>query len=56
LAYSIPEAVAATGIGRSSLYTQIKDGHLRSTKIGGRTVIMAEHLTAWLRSFVGEAA
>lgn len=53
LAYSIPEAVAATGIGRSTLYQHIKAGALIVTKIGGRTVIRAEHLTAWLDACAG---
>lgn len=55
LAYSIPEAVAATGIGRSTLYQHIKAGSLIATKIGGRTVILSEHLTAWLSSFVDKS-
>jgi excisionase family DNA binding protein len=55
LAYSIPETVAATGIGRSTIYKHIKAGTLRATRIGGRTVILAEHLTAWLNSFAESA-
>ena len=51
LAYSIAEAVQATGISRSTLYTHIKEGRLRTTHIGARTVILAEHLMAWLTSF-----
>ena len=55
LSYSIPQAVAATGIGRSTLYKHIKSGTLRATRIGGRTVILEEHLTAWLNSFAESA-
>lgn len=55
LSYSIPQAVAATGIGRSTIYKHIKAGTLRATRIGGRTVILAEHLTAWLNSFAESA-
>lgn len=55
LSYSIPQAVAATGIGRSTLYGYIKARTLKSTKIGGRTVILDEDLKAWLNSFVKSA-
>jgi excisionase family DNA binding protein len=51
LAYSIPQAVEATSVGRSTLYGQIKEGHLKATRIGGRTVIMADELMRWLNSF-----
>jgi excisionase family DNA binding protein len=51
LAFTIPEAVRATGIGRSTLYTHIKDGRLRATRVGGRRIILAENLAAWLASF-----
>lgn len=39
LAYRIDEAVAATGIGRTSLYEMIKAGALKTRKIGRRTLI-----------------
>ena len=48
LAYSIPQAVEATSIGRSLLYKQIKAGNLKTFKIGTRTLIAAEDLVAWL--------
>jgi len=51
LAYTIHEAVAATGIGRSTLYFHLKTGSLRPTKIGRRTVILADELARWLASF-----
>lgn len=48
LAYSIPQAVEATSVGRSLLYKQIKAGNLKTFKIGTRTLIAAEDLVAWL--------
>ncbi len=51
LAFSIAEAVQATAIGRSTIYKHIREGRLHTTHIGGRTVILAEHLDAWLDSF-----
>jgi hypothetical protein len=48
LAYSIPEAVAASGIGRSSLYDDIGAGRLIARKRGGRTIILVADLAAYL--------
>lgn len=48
LAYTIPEAVKATGIGRSALYEEIKAGRLRSRKRGAQTLILAEDLNQFL--------
>lgn len=44
LAYSIPEACAATSIGRSKLYELISEGRLEVRKIGKRTLIPAASL------------
>jgi predicted DNA-binding transcriptional regulator AlpA len=49
LALSIPDAVAACGIGRTRLYRAIKDGEVPVAKIGKRTVILADDLRTWLR-------
>ena len=57
LALTIEEAVKMSGIGRTTLYAQIRDGHLIARKIGRRTIIMASDLLAFLESLpeVGEA-
>jgi excisionase family DNA binding protein len=52
LAYSIDEAVKASGLGRSFLYERIAEGSLKSVKIGGRRLILQEDLVLFLR---GEA-
>jgi len=44
LSYRIPEAVAATGIGRSTLYDMIKAGELRTQKVRGITLIARAEL------------
>ena len=44
LAYSIKEAVRISSIGRTSLYALINDGRLKTTKVGGRTLINAQSL------------
>ena len=48
LAYSIPEAVRATGLGRTSLYELIATGRIEARKAGKRTLIPAESLRAFL--------
>lgn len=56
LAYSIPDALTAVSIGRSFLYEQIKAGKLRTFKVGSRTLIAAEDLSAWVNSYRDETA
>ena len=44
LAFSIRDACAAVGIGRTKLYALINEGKLDARAIGGRTVIPAQSL------------
>lgn len=46
LAYSIKEAIAASSIRRTKLYSLIKEGDLDAVRIGGRTLIPADSLRA----------
>ncbi|WP_416194500.1 helix-turn-helix domain-containing protein [Sphingomonas sp. 10B4] len=46
LAYSVREACAASSLGRTKLWALINDGHLKVTRIGGRTIIPVESLHA----------
>lgn len=48
LAYTVPEAVKATGIGRTALYEEIKAGNLRASKRGSQTLILATELERFL--------
>ena len=48
LAYSIKEVRALTGLSNATIYLHIKNGRLRSTKNGGRTLILAQDLQAWI--------
>ncbi|UDF04855.1 helix-turn-helix domain-containing protein [Asticcacaulis sp. AND118] len=50
LAYSIPEAMEVTGLGRTFLYDQMSIGALKSRKLGGRRVILREDLVEFLNS------
>jgi excisionase family DNA binding protein len=56
LAVPIPEAARLGGVGRSTVYTEIREGRLAYKKIGRRTVITMADLRAWLASKTGEAA
>jgi excisionase family DNA binding protein len=46
---SIKAACAAIGIGNSKLYMLIKDGDLKTVKVGSRTLVT----TASIRALVG---
>lgn len=50
IAYTIPEAVQASGIGRSTLYEKIADGSLPARKLGRRTLILRADLEAMISS------
>jgi excisionase family DNA binding protein len=48
LAYTIPDAVKASGLGRTSIYGLIAEGKLEARKAGGRTLIPAASLRSYL--------
>ena len=48
LSFSIEEASATTGIGRTKLYEAINSGALRARKLGKRTIILKEDLDSFL--------
>lgn len=56
LSYSIPGFVAATGVGRSTIYKEIQAGRLQTTKIGTRTVILVDEGRRWLALKAAETA
>jgi hypothetical protein len=49
IAYTVREAVQASGISRSSLYLAIGCGALRAHKCGSRTVILEPDLRRFLQ-------
>ena len=48
LAYSLPEVANATTLSQSLLRKHIRTGALKATKIGRRTVILANDLATYL--------
>lgn len=44
IAYTVPEALAAIGIGRTNLYKLAGEGKLDLRKVGGRTLVTAASL------------
>lgn len=52
IAYSIKEAVQASSLGRTTIYSHIAAGRLRAIRVGGRRVIPADSLHALM---AGEA-
>jgi excisionase family DNA binding protein len=50
LAHSINEVTTITGVGRSFLYEEIKEGRLRIRKAGRRSLIFDVDLKMWLAS------
>jgi excisionase family DNA binding protein len=48
LAYSVAEAMHATGLGKNKIYDEISNGRLVAKKVGGRTIIAASAIGEWL--------
>lgn len=44
LAYTIPEAIEATGLSRDTLYRRHREGAITMRKVVGRTLIPVEDL------------
>ncbi len=49
LGLTVDELVAASGLGRTSIYAQIRDGQLVARKCGKRTIILPSDAKAWLQ-------
>jgi excisionase family DNA binding protein len=56
IAYSIRQLGEITGIGRTTIYAAIRDGHLKARKIRRRTVVLHDDLSVFLNSLPGVAA
>jgi excisionase family DNA binding protein len=54
LALRVNDAALMAGLGRSSIYKLIDNGRLRSTKVGGRRLILRESLQQLLQAGVAQ--
>jgi excisionase family DNA binding protein len=54
LAYSIQDVTKLTGLGRSYIYEEIRDGRLRIRKAGRRSLVLPDDLKAWLASLTAK--
>ncbi len=50
LAYSLDEACALGGFGKTKAYEAINEGRLKARKLGRRTIILKNDLEAFLLS------
>ena len=50
LAYTVDDAVSASGFSRSRIYEEIGAGRLRAVKAGKRTLVFADSLRALLEA------
>jgi excisionase family DNA binding protein len=50
IAYSIAEACKVCSLGRTTIYAAIKRGELPTCKVGRRTLITAQALSAWINN------
>ena len=48
LVWQIDSACHRAGIGRTKMYQEIKDGAIRTIKVGRRTLIPESELQQWL--------
>jgi excisionase family DNA binding protein len=49
-AYSVEDFARRHGIGRTTVYAEVKEGRLTVHKVRGRTLIFAEDAKAWRES------
>lgn len=55
IAYRIDEAVQVSGLGRTTIYDEIKHRRLKAIKVAGRRLILREDLEAFLKAAVTAA-
>jgi len=48
LAYGFSELPARLSLGRSTLYEEVKAGRLKLTKVGKRSIVLADDLSEFL--------
>ena len=56
LAYSIEDLMRLTGLGRTLIYDEVRDGRLIRTKCRRRSIYLPKHVASWLESLAREKA
>lgn len=56
LLYRIPDVMAETGLGRSTIYELIADGRLESVKVGRSRLVPGDALEAFVAGLRQEGA
>ena len=56
IAFSVPDAARLAGLGKSLLYEQIKQGKLRTFKVGNRRLVSRDALEEYIRQREQETA
>lgn len=51
MAFSIAEVCATTSLGKTKVFEEIKFGRLKVVRVGGRTLVLAADLSAWLSQY-----
>ncbi|HLN25443.1 MAG TPA: helix-turn-helix domain-containing protein [Patescibacteria group bacterium] len=47
-AYSVSDAIQLLSVGRTKLYDLVRQGHLKATKCGRKTLFLAQDIAAFL--------
>ena len=55
LAYRPDDAAKAVGVGRTTIFEEIRAGRLRAKKVGRATIIAESDLRAWLDALLDRA-
>ncbi len=55
-AYSADDLREVLSLGKTSIWAAVKDGRLRATRYGKRTLFLAADVAAFLSNLRGEAA
>jgi excisionase family DNA binding protein len=50
VALTVEEAAKAAGVGRTTIFFELRNGRLKARKVGRRTVIAVADLHAWLEA------
>lgn len=56
IAFSPDEAAHRAGVGRTLIYSEIKNGKLSARKAGARTLVTEDALRAWLNGLPSRSA